>query len=1686
MKKIVQFLFVSVMILFVGLPARAQALADGNYYIMTADGKAYLGPSNSWGTRASLVPHSVLWKLAKVSDGVYTLESRLGNPKYLGPDMYCDNGTKLNVYFTPASGSTYYLSAAETANYFKKGENGAVNVPNVDQTEKKEDAIEWKIVPCIADETGKFADGEDVTYMIKCADFGRNNADRSAWIVSADCTNKNLDGGTNENRCAESWHSTFTINQVLNVPNGYYKLSAQAFYRQDGDDNDNLPVLYGNDVTATFPLRTGTENSMNDASNSFNAGNYAFSTDIITVTDNELEVGVKNLVNGTLWCIWDNISLVYIEALDAPVRREMIQAAAEGDELWAPANTEINKLNKDYANFVIDFEYESIVLGEKISIAGAMYKANQDLVAAKDMIDTKYAEGEGKLFAAKDDIQALINEAKALIAEAQAKAQDVYALAKDLAEVSKALPAGGYYLMNDGATYLGYAGGDRGSKVANVAHPVEWIFAPVSKYGAYTFESAVADGDKFYFDGTVADGEETTIYISKAIDFDAKNPTFVLALGKGEKFIKADYSTTDDKTQAAVWTIKSTALKDIKEGDVTYLIKDANFDSNRNQAAWSFSVDKGEGGNDGNLRGGKNTNFCAETYKSAFTLSQKLTGIPNGYYTLKAKGATSKEFGPFFTANSERFFFAVKGDEGNLDAMSDAFAAGNYEGKVEVQVNDGTLEIGAQNSDKSLWVIFDDFSLYYNGNNSTAYNLQVGDSVAAAWNRLDAKYEAIKAEGDPLFDVDAKNNAGAIRAQIDLIKSNTTQKEIEVTKKVDGQDKKVKVMVDTGHGINQLMPVAGTPGTSYADGTGTAYSDKSFIVKSTDGKFTTVADSLYATMDGIYTLLDNYQENAAARDELNGAIADLKTLWQAVYDLGNVRYGDVAKDYTGEFAEQVAEFRGEFEENLLDLNDIDLAIDGIANKVNDYFFAGTVVNKVDEIKQALAEQKTNIEDELGEIQAESKDAVDGAAAEKIAIYDAAITVINQHYKDQHAAIAKETNDKLFTIHKEIVAIQDKAALEYETDVVKANNEAIAADALPTASFGYATYLKALEDVRTDLIKTYLEEADQAAHIENDDLVDEYKNGFYVNGELVDDGLNQLVKKFADAQGKLVSDIDLDDMKENEGGKYYSKVQAIATDLVTLRDTLAWYGNDNEINAHTKVIPGGVDQVHATFAAPANTNTTWDPATSQFTWSTTYYNQLRNIGLPNGDVTDYKKLVVDCNITSGERFRILIYQGDANRTLYAYNGKNEYDFSILTVDANGASLEDFLKNCTEICLSGNNAAAPGAAIINDVYLETYPDPATTKDTIICIYDAAPYLDELIAKIQDATDELAEIVEYSDEKKAELADDLSELRATWNQAKVGLIEVDPEVAAEDGLQKAYEQIDAIDLELKAPEFYYDEETYAKRKEEMYSAKLRLENYDQWVEEYTLDGDLNVDGDVTVTDVLLGIQYNLGNAAPQSKQEKYAAYAEDWKKADAKVDAVRLMEILNIALGETYEEDEEEVAAKARVKAEDLGQDYLVKDGAKMNLVNATQFYIFEMDVTVADGSALEATLGERASKLNLYTSDQGNGKYHLLAMSLKKAAIADNEGTLVSFNNENVSFSNIQFADAKAKKYVLDVVNASDIEIEQPEETAIADIKAAVADGKAAIYTANGAQVANLQKGVNIVKFTNGSVRKIFVK
>ena len=134
-----------------------------------------------------------------------------------------------------------------------------------------------------------------------------------------------------------------------------------------------------------------------------------------------------------------------------------------------------------------------------------------------------------------------------------------------------------------------------------------------------------------------------------------------------------------------------------------------------------------------------------------------------------------------------------------------------------------------------------------------------------------------------------------------------------------------------------------------------------------------------------------------------------------------------------------------------------------------------------------------------------------------------------------------------------------------------------------------------------------------------------------------------------------------------------------------------------------------DKVYATFENPSNTNTTWDAETKTFGWTATSYNQLRNIGLPSGNITGYSKLVIDCSdVTS--KFRILIYKNSDNKTLWVENnGITEFVLSEVIDDMS------YLTNCTEICLSGpnNEGTAPGSAIINSMYLVKAQDPLASE-------------------------------------------------------------------------------------------------------------------------------------------------------------------------------------------------------------------------------------------------------------------------------------------------------------------------------------------------------------------------------------
>jgi len=289
-------------------------VGEGTFYLYNVGAKGFVVGANDWGTRASISQAGGLAFTFKAVDGKYELGTDyVYGGKHLGFNGYVDNGeADQNWTFEAVAGETNvykmstgekYLFADATANTTSVGADPGTNYAY------------WILVSREHILKGLSAATGDnpvcATMLITNPNFGRN-AGGKGWTVSSDCTNKNLAGGANENNCAESYHSVFTISQAVeDMPNGVYSLTAQGFYRQDGTDNENLPVFFANDKTGTFPFRTGSENSMSDASGSFTKGLYTIEPIIFEVTDGTITLGTKLETNKTVWCIWDNFQLTY-------------------------------------------------------------------------------------------------------------------------------------------------------------------------------------------------------------------------------------------------------------------------------------------------------------------------------------------------------------------------------------------------------------------------------------------------------------------------------------------------------------------------------------------------------------------------------------------------------------------------------------------------------------------------------------------------------------------------------------------------------------------------------------------------------------------------------------------------------------------------------------------------------------------------------------------------------------------------------------------------------------------------------------------------------------------------------------------------------------------------------------------------------------------------------------------------------------------------------------------------------------------------------------------------------------------------------------------------------------------------------------------------------------------------------
>jgi hypothetical protein len=286
--------------------------AAGKVFIQNVATGKYLAAGANWGTHAVLNNTGLDFEITTNSDGTKNFDSQVSNG---------GNSHFLNGEFVDGASFGWTLAEQSNGNFTISNGTQYLMAGDDDLVVLGDNADEWRFIT-VDERTEALAAATssapvDATFLIKGANFGRNDQRNSAWEVSKDCTNKNLSGGEKSdgsmgNNCAESYHSTFTISQlVADAPAGTYVLTVQGFYRQDGDSAEDLPVYFANDEKQEFGPLTGTENSMTDAGYSFKDGNYAMEPITVIVEEGgTLTIGVTGTAKNQ-WVIWDNFQLKY-------------------------------------------------------------------------------------------------------------------------------------------------------------------------------------------------------------------------------------------------------------------------------------------------------------------------------------------------------------------------------------------------------------------------------------------------------------------------------------------------------------------------------------------------------------------------------------------------------------------------------------------------------------------------------------------------------------------------------------------------------------------------------------------------------------------------------------------------------------------------------------------------------------------------------------------------------------------------------------------------------------------------------------------------------------------------------------------------------------------------------------------------------------------------------------------------------------------------------------------------------------------------------------------------------------------------------------------------------------------------------------------------------------------------------
>ena len=241
----------------------------------------------------------------------------------------------------------------------------------------------------------------------------------------------------------------------------------------------------------------------------------------------------------------------------------------------------------------------------------------------------------------------------------------------------------------------------------------------------------------------------------------------------------------------------------------------------------------------------------------------------------------------------------------------------------------------------------------------------------------------------------------------------------------------------------------------------------------------------------------------------------------------------------------------------------------------------------------------------------------------------------------------------------------------------------------------------------------------------------------------------------------------------------------------------------------------------------------------------------------------------------------------------------------------------------------------------------------------------------------------------------------------------------------------------------------------------------------------GDVDDNKQVLVDDYMTIMNYVLAIEAPATEKQMHAADVD----GNGEINIGDITKVINIILGV-----QDNSAALTRSAADGTDNIALTADETgntkrvAIRLNNSTAYVGCQLDVKLPSGvTLLGEQLGERAAGHKLYSNTLADGTHRIVVSSMENAQFADNGDALIYLdltgrNADHVTVGEVKLADAAGRVY----------SIGSGSETTGIDGVETDKSIKERIYSVGGQVMDKIKKGINIIRNSDGSTRKVVKK